>query len=137
MSEDKKRVKIKATVYWCFHNKLNEMAGKYTVDLCNLSEGAVAALEDMGISVQSSDKQPEKGMFITCKSQNPIKAYDTDGDELKEEIGNESKARAIVSAYPWTYKNKKGISPTLAKLVITDLVEYAGATGDINEEEAL
>lgn len=138
MSEDKKRVKIKATVYWCFHNKMNEMAGKYTVDLCNLSEGAVAALEDMGISVQSSDKHPEKGMFITCKSQNPIKVYDTDGDELMEEIGNESKARAIVSAYPWTYKNKKGISPSLGKLVITDLVEYAGgAGGDINENEAL
>ena len=138
MSEDKKRVKIKATVYWCFHNKMNEMAGKYTVDLCNLSEGAVAALEDMGISVQSSDKHPEKGMFITCKSQNPIKAYDTDGDELMEEIGNESKARAIVSAYAWTYKNKKGVSPSLGKLVITDLVEYAGgAGGDINEDEAL
>jgi len=138
MSEDKKRVKIKATVYWCFHNKMNEMAGKYTVDLCNLSEGAVAALEDMGISVQSSDKHPEKGMFITCKSQNPIKVYDTDGDELMEDIGNESKARAIVSAYPWTYKNKKGISPSLGKLVITDLVEYAGgAGGDINENEAL
>jgi hypothetical protein len=138
MSEDKKRVKIKATVYWCFHNKMNEMAGKYTVDLCNLSEGAVAALEDMGISVQSNDKHPEKGMFITCKSQNPIKVYDTDGDELMEEIGNESKARAIVSAYPWTYKNKKGISPSLGKLVITDLVEYAGgAGGDINENEAL
>ena len=138
MSEDNKRVKLKATVYWCFHNKMNEMAGKYTVDLCNLSEGAVAALEDMGISVQSSDKHPEKGMFITCKSQNPIKAYDTDGDEITEEIGNESKARAIVSAYAWTYKNKKGVSPSLGKLVITDLVEYAGgAGGDINEDEAL
>ena len=138
MSEDKKRVKIKATVYWCFHNKMNEMAGKYTVDLCNLSEGAVAALEDMGISVQSSDKHPEKGMFITCKSQNPIKVYDTEGDEITEEIGNESKARAIISSYPWTYKNKKGISPSLGKLVITDLVEYAGgAGGDINENEAL
>ena len=137
MSEDKKRVKIKATVYWCFNNKVNEMAGKYTVDLCNLSESAVAALEDMGISVQSSEKQPEKGMFVTCKSQKPIKVYDTDGDELMEEIGNESKARAIVSAYPWTYKNKKGVSPSLGKLVITDLVEYAGTGGDINEDEAL
>jgi hypothetical protein len=137
MSEDNKRVKIKATVYWCFHNKLNEMVGKYTVDLCNLSEGAVGALEEMGISVQSSDKQPEKGMFITCKSQNPIKVYDIEGDEILEDIGNESKARAIVSSYAWTYKNKKGVSPSLGKLVITDLVEYAGAGGDINEEEAL
>jgi hypothetical protein len=137
MSEDKKRVKIKATVYWCFNNKLNEMAGKYTVDLCNLSEGAVAALEDLGISVQSSEKSPEKGMYITCKSEKPIKAFDLEGDEITEEIGNESKARAIIGFYSWTYKNKKGISPSLAKLVITDLVEYAGAGGDINDDEAL
>ena len=138
MSEDKKRVKIKATVYWCSNKKVNEMTGKYQVDLCNLSESAVAALEDIGISARSNDDRPEKGVFITCKSQNPIKVYDTDGDEIMEDVGNESKARAIVSAYPWTYKNKKGISPSLGKLVITDLVEYAGgAGGDINENEAL
>jgi hypothetical protein len=135
MSEDNKRVKIKATVYWCFHNKLNEMAGKYTVDLCNLSEAAVEALAGMGVSAVSSDKQPEKGMYITCKSQNPIHVFDADGDEILEDVGNGSKARAIVSSYSWTYKNKKGISPSLSKLIITGLVEYGG--GDIDEEEAL
>jgi hypothetical protein len=138
MSEDKKRVKIKATVYWCSNKQVNEMSSKYQVDLCNLSEGAIAALEDIGISARSNDDHPEKGMYITCKSQNPIKVYDTDGDEIMEEIGNESKARAIISAYSWTFKGKKGISPSLGKLVITDLVEYAGGVGgDINENEAL
>ncbi len=139
MSEDKKRVKLKATIYWCFHNKLNEMAGKYTVDLCNLSEAAVTALEEIGISVQSNDKHPEKGMYITCKSQNPIRIFDTDGDEITGEIGNGSLAKAMIGSYAWTYKNKKGTSPSIGKLIITDLVEYAGGVGggDINEDEAL
>jgi len=43
-----------------------------------------------------------------------------------------------VSSYSWTYKNKKGVSPSLKKLVITDLVEYASATGiDADDEDVL
>jgi len=29
-----KPIKVKAEVMWCFHNKLNEMTNKYSVDLC-------------------------------------------------------------------------------------------------------
>jgi hypothetical protein len=66
------------------------------------------------------------GNYITCKSEKPIKAYDTDGDEITELVGNASKCKALIGSYPWTYKNKKGLSPSLAKLVITDLIEYVG-----------
>jgi hypothetical protein len=31
----------------------------------------------------------------------------------------------MVSSYSWTYKNKKGVSPSLGKLVVTSLVAYA------------
>lgn len=121
------KLKIKADVYWASLNRKNEMADAYTVDLCNLSDKAVAALEDMGISVQeNTEKKPEQGKYITCKSQRPIKAYDTDGDEIIEDIGNTSKAICMIGSYAWTYKNKKGVSPSLAKLVVTDLVAYAG-----------
>lgn len=121
------KLKIKADVYWASLNRKNEMADAYTVDLCNLSDKAVAALEDMGISVQeNTEKKPEQGKYITCKSQRPIKAYDTDGDEIIEDIGNGSKAVCMIGSYAWTYKNKKGVSPSLAKLVVTDLVAYAG-----------
>jgi hypothetical protein len=44
----------------------------------------------------------------------------------------------LVGSYDWTYKNKKGVSPSLIKLVITDLVEYAGAGGiDADDEDVL
>ena len=129
------KLKIKADVYWASLNRKNEMADAYMVDLCNLSDKAVAALEDMGISVQENlEKKPEQGKYITCKSQRPIKAFDTDNEEIVEDIGNGSKAICMVGSYPWTYKNKKGVSPSLAKLVITDLVEYA-AGGNISADD--
>jgi hypothetical protein len=129
------KLKLKADVYWASLNRKNEMADAYMVDLCNLSDKAVAALEEMGISVQENlEKKPEQGKYITCKSQRPIKAFDTDNEEIVEDIGNGSKAICMVGSYPWTYKNKKGVSPSLAKLVITDLVEYA-AGGNISADD--
>jgi hypothetical protein len=129
------KLKIKADVYWASLNRKNEMADAYTVDLCNLSDKAVAALEDMGISVQeNTEKKPEQGKYITCKSQRPIKAHDSDNEEIVEDIGNGSKAICMIGSYAWTYKNKKGVSPSLAKLVITDLVEYASG-GNISADD--
>lgn len=132
------QIKIKATVYWCQHDKINEMSGKYQLNLCNLSDAAAAALEAMGITVQiGEDKKEEMGKYITCKSSNPIRIYDTDNEELVGvKVGNGSKARALVGSYAWTYKNKKGVSPNIAKLVIADLVELA-SSGPIDEEDVL
>ena len=135
MSEVKQRVKIKGDAYWAQLDKINEMSGKYQVNICNLSDAAVAALEEMGLSVSSdADKKPDMGNYITCKSEKPIKAYDPDGDEITELVGNASKCKALIGTYAWTYKNKKGLSPSLAKLVITDLVEYA-AGGALNADD--
>jgi hypothetical protein len=129
------KLKIKATVNWAFLNRKNEMADAYTVDLCNLSDKAVAALEEMGISVQENlEKKPEQGKYITCKSQKPIKAFDTDNDEIVEDVGNGSKAICMIGSYAWTYKNKKGVSPSLSKLVITDLIVFAGG-GNISADD--
>lgn len=129
------KLKLKADIYWASLNRKNEMADAYTVDLCNLSDKAVAALEEMGISVQeNAEKKPEQGRYITCKSQRPIKAFDPDNEEIVEDIGNGSKAICMVGSYPWTYKNKKGISPSLAKLVITDLVVFEGG-GNLSADD--
>lgn len=133
---DNKRVKIKCDVFWAQLNKKNEMSDAYQVNLCNLSDAAVKALEDMGISVlENKEKKAEMGKYITCKSQKPIKAYDEDGQDIDSDvsIGNGSKAKAMITAYEWTYKNKKGVSPSLSKLVITDLVEYA--TENLSDDE--
>lgn len=139
MKEESSKVKIKCDVFWAQHNKVNEMSGKYQINLCNLSDAAVKALEGLGISVMTGeDKKADMGRYITCKSAKPIRVVDTDNDEVVESIGNGSKAKALIGSYSWTYKNKKGVSPSLLKLVITDLVEYTSGGGlDANDEDVL
>lgn len=122
------KIKIAANIQWAFLNTPNEMSGKYQVDLCNLSKPAVAALDAMGITANYRDDKADKGYFITCKSARPIKAYDEMGTIIPENVlvGNGSKATCVVGYYEWTFKNKKGKSPSLVKLIITDLKTYEG-----------
>jgi hypothetical protein len=137
MTDEKKKVKIKCDIYWAQLNKMNDLSGAYQVNLCNLSDAAAEALEEMGLSVnQDSEKKADMGKYITCKSrEKPMKAFDVDGDEITEDIGNGSKAKALVGTYDWTYKNKKGVSASLIKLVVTDLVEYSGGGGISADDE--
>jgi len=123
---EQQAVKLKADVMWAFTNRVNDLSGKYQIDLCNLSDAACEALTQLGVEVREKDGH---GKFITCKSAKPIKVYDTDNEELTEDIGNGSKIKAIISTYEWKYKNKKGISPSIKKMIVTDLVEYTGKSG--------
>ena len=117
-------IKIKADIMWAYLAKPNEMSGKYQVDLCNLSDKAVEALEDMGLEVKNKDG---KGKFITCKSTRPITIYDDGGSVLDGSVlGNGSKAVALIGTWEWSYQKKKGVSPSLRKLVITDYKTYTG-----------
>ena len=136
MTEEIKPVKIKGTVYWASLKKVNQMSGNYQVDIGELSEAAVKALESMGITALHKDTQ---GFYITCKSCYEIFAVDEDGDRVTEAIGNGSKAVCLISPYEWKFKNKKGVSPSLKKLVITELVKYEskGSVDVDDDEEAL
>jgi len=128
-------IKIKGDVYWAQLDKLNDLSNKYQVNLCNLSPAAVTALEGMGISVLT--KEP-MGNYITCKSNHVIRAYDMHGLPITDNIGNESKAVALVGTFHWVNKNKKGISPSLKKLVITDLIIYGeGQAMTADDEDVL
>lgn len=124
MDKNTEIVTFNAQVMWANLHQRNEMSGKYQVDLCHLSKAAVDKLESMGISVKHKDEQ---GFFITCKSDKfPIFAVNPDGSQISEtiKVGNGSKAKATITPYSWTFKNKKGKSASLKKLVITDLIEY-------------
>lgn len=130
-------VTIRAVLMWAHLEKENDLSGKFQVDLTQLSDGAVEALENMGITVGFND---EKQHFVTCKSTRPIKARDADGASLEGVmIGNGSQAVAKVGPYEWKFKNKQGVSPSLNKLTVTDLEEYDGDEDDggDNYDEAL
>ena len=138
MNDVAKPVKIKATVMWCFHNKPNEMSGKFQVDLCNLSDNTVKALESLGLEVRKREDKPEKGFYITCKSTVPMKVFDANGSDLTNvAIGNGSTATAVVGAYSWSWKNKKGTSASLTKLVVDSLVAYDAPESEEVDEEVL
>jgi len=120
-----KPITVNATFMWPFLTEVNGMSGKYQVDLAQLSGAAVEALEMMGITVMN---KPEKGDFITVKSNHPIRLYENSGDELKGvQVGNGTTAKVVITPYEWTFKGKKGVSPSLLKAVVQDLVIYAGA----------
>ena len=142
-------VKINSTIMWGFLDKKDtsfnpEETAKYQVDLCFLSEAAVAKLESIGVNVR--EKQ-DKGSFITCKSKYVINAYDTDGNTLvgsdrdsgkalegNVKVGNGSTATATLSTYDYTTPaGKKGTNATIKRLCITDLIEFV-SEGSVDED---
>jgi len=133
---DAKPVTVKATVMWCNHNKLNEMSNKFQLELTNLSENAVKALESLGLEVRKREDKPEKGFYITCKSVRQMdKIFDKTGASLIDvAIGNGSTGTAVVGTYEWAFKNKKGLSASLIKMTIDNLVAYDAEDSPVTEE---
>ena len=133
---DAKPVTVKATVMWCNHNKVNEMSSKYQLELTNLSENAVKALEGIGLEVRKREDKPEKGFYTTCKSVRQMdKIFDKTGASLIDvAIGNGSTGTAVVGTYDWSFKNKKGLSASLIKMTIDNLVAYDAEDTPVTEE---
>lgn len=122
------------TLFWPNLYERNSMSNKYQVDLADLTDAQVEKLEDLGINVRN--KGNEEGNFITAKSAHyEIKPYDTSGNELKGVVvGNGTKATVLFDTYSWkTPAGKKGVSVSIKKLIITDLVEYN--SNDVSEDE--
>jgi|TARA_R110000782_G_scaffold67052_2_gene135664 hypothetical protein len=142
MSDKPKPITVNTTIYWANLATKNEMSGKYQVDLGNLSEGAVAALQQRGIDAKikpPKEDAPEMGQFVTCKSVNPIRAYNTAGDEISELVGNGSKAKVALGYYDWrSPAGKSGRSASILKLIVTELEVYDSPDSlDMSMEDAL
>lgn len=129
-------ITLKADIMWAQLEETNEMSGKYQVDLCNLSDNAVDALENAGIEVGYKE---DRGSYITCKSTRPIYAKGEDGESLRGiKIGNGSKCVGVISPYAWKFKKKEGVSASLNKLIITSLEIYEDGDDEMPDlDEAL
>lgn len=124
---------------WSNLHHVNEMSGKYQVDLTNLSDKAIEELAKDGITaVESKKAGDERGVYITCKSTYPILAYYDDGSEVPSniQIGNGTLAVATIKPYEWNFKGKTGVSPTIVRLIVTKLIEYGNEEFD-DEGEAV
>ena len=124
---------LKGTLYWVERNKLNKFSDKYQIVLGNLSEKAVAALDDMGIA--AANKGDEKDYFITMKSKNPMRVTDDQGAEYDSDvmIANGSEAVCVVGYYDWSVGT--GRSPSMIKCKVTKMIEYVDDT--VDEADAL
>jgi len=129
-----KPILVRTTLFWASTNKINDMSGKFQINIGQLSDKAVAALAENGIEVKN--KGDEQGNYISVKSTNPIKVVDADGFPIVANIGNGSVGRAAISFYDWTYLQKSGRSPSLKKLLVDELVEY-GDFADIDDLDLL
>lgn len=119
---DTKQMKIEADLMWAFLDTPNAMSGKYQVDLCNLSNNAIKALEELGVNVRNKD---DKGFFITAKSKNyPISAIDEKGAPVFAKVGNGSRGIALIKPYAYKVNGKSGVGVGINKLIVTKLVEY-------------
>lgn len=129
------QVKLKdVTLMWAKLDKVDDMSGKYQVELTNLNQDHVAAISGLGVEVRNNKDKPEKGFFVTCKSTRPMTALDKEGSILKQVIGNGSKANVLLGSYDWTFKGKKGKSPTIAKMIVTELKVFEGDDNDDDDD---
>ena len=129
-----KPIVVGTTYFWAQTNQVNDLSQKYQVNIGQLSEKAVEALSANGIEVKN--KGDEQGYFITVKSANPIKVHDADGLPVVGNVGNGSTGRAAITFYDWTYQKKSGRSPSLAKMIVDNLVQY-GDEAAIDDLEVL
>lgn len=128
-------VPVAATLYWPFLSRVNEMSGKYQVDIARLSDKAVEALEMMGLTV--NNKGDDRGYFITAKSTYPIEPQ-FKGDKVDPSIlGNGTKATVGIAPYDWEFRGKKGRSANIKKLLITEPMVYEAEAEDVDISNAL
>jgi hypothetical protein len=131
-------ITISCELFWAKLDKVDQMSGKYSVKLCNISERAADALGNLGIEVKYDPKHEEYGRYVNVKSQFVIPAYDVHGDQIKDPLGNTTRANVKVKARQWEYQRKKGVACDIIKLTVTDFVPMASkSNNDEGNDEVL
>ena len=129
---------VEAELMWPFLGRRNDMSNKYQVDLANLDKAAIKTLEGIGVTIRKDEPKegkPDRGMFITAKSEYPIKVVFANGVEVVEStvVGNHTKAKVKVNAYDWKFKGNSGRSLGATKLQVTELVKYELTDDDFED----
>ena len=124
------QVKVAATVSFPSLTRPDQMSGKYSIQLGNLSDAASEKLEELGVAVKYKDDAYNRGRFVECKSKFPIdnSKYQTVIDDAglsmdPDLIGPGSKVEAILKAYEWSMGGKSGVGVRLVKLQVKELAK--------------
>lgn len=122
MTTNNNYMTVKATLHWAKLDRVDDMSGKYGVQLSNLSDAAVNALSAWEVDVKEREDKPEYGRYIKCSSKFEIPALDEEEQPIKGFIGNGSEAIVKIKRREWEFKKKSGVSADITKLTITKLV---------------
>jgi len=137
---DLKIVKISGTLYWSkwmgeFNKAFNEDNNRYECTIGNISDDDATKLTSLGIRVKQKESM---GNFIVAKSLHLFKPID---DNLKEvdvkTLGNGSKCVAMLTAYTHRMSAKFGNSPSIKKLMVTEVVTYTPEPVTEDDDDAL
>ena len=141
---DNNQVKIKATVAFPSLTRVDQMSGKYSVQLANLSSAAVEKLEELGMSPKFKEDAYNRGQFIECKSKFPIDnskfktVLDSEGLPLDPDtVGPGSKVEVLLKTYDWSMGGKSGVGARIVKLVVTELAQSESVADVADDLEAL
>lgn len=119
------------TLFWSKHSKLDELSGKYQVELAKLNDKQVARLKELGIPLKN--KGDDRGDFIKVASKFPITMFDSDGNDLSETaIGNGSTASVYCYADPYKVGTNSGVAMRINRVYVQDLIGYSD--GAVDEE---
>ena len=124
-------VKIAATVAFPSLTRTDQMSGKYSVQLANLSDKAAEKLEELGMNVKFKDDKYNRGRFIECKSKFPIdnSKFQTVVDDQglpvdPDQVGPGSKVEVLLKTYDWkSPMGQTGTSAFVTKMVVKELAK--------------
>lgn len=136
-------VKVAATVAFPSLTRPDQMSGKYSIQLANLSDAAAEKLEELGMNVKFKDDSYGRGRFIECKSKFPIdnSKYPTVVDDQglamdPEAVGPGSKVEALLKTYSWKMGGRSGVGAYVTKLLVKEVAEAQGLS-EADDMEAL
>jgi len=124
---DLKPVKINGELFWNkwmseFNTAFNSDNNRYECTIGNISDDDAAKLTSLGIRVKNKESQ---GNYIVAKS---LHLFNPTDENLKpvdvKALGNGSKCTAIITAYTHKMSAKFGNSPSIKKLMVTEVVTY-------------
>lgn len=124
---DLKPVKINGELFWNkwmaeFNTAFNSDNDRYECTIGNISDDDAAKLTGLGIKVKHKDSM---GNFIVAKSKYLFNPTDENLKEVDvKALGNGSKCVAVITAYTHRMSAKYGNSPTIKKLMVTEVVTY-------------
>jgi hypothetical protein len=105
-----------------FNTAFNSDNDRYECTIGNISDDDAAKLTGLGIKVKHKDSM---GNFIVAKSKYLFNPTDENLKEVDvKALGNGSKCTAVITAYTHRMSAKYGNSPTIKKLMVTEVVTY-------------